>query len=133
MSLEFIDFDDLERALMRSLQDHAWRYTGIMGLLPSRRAEAPAIARSEPCKPRRGMRRHQVVSPAAAVLEKFSGDPGADDVGTDILQSGAAATVPVESGHWVFATRQQRLAEDVQLICHDRVHNLAPAMCGLCA
>lgn len=130
MALEFIDFYNLERALMRRPQHHAWRYTGIEGLLPSRRAETPAIARSEARKPRRGMRRHQVVAPATAVFEELGGDPGTDHVGTEVLRPGAAATVAVEAGQWVFAARLQRLAEDVQLFCHDRVYDFAPALSG---
>ena len=80
----------------------------------------------EPGEAELGPGRAEVVADPALVVEELGGDDRADGVAAPVLRSGAAASVPVEAGDGVGATRLQLAPEHVafghprSIACHDR-------------
>src|SRR5215475_2625024 len=88
-----------ERAFMRGAQDHARRLTGLERFLPTRRAQAPAIARLEAAEAELRHRRGKIVAGGFGEREKFGGHDDANRVAADVLAARVAAAVAKEPGH----------------------------------
>src|SRR5690349_10692113 len=115
MLAQRLERDDVERPLVRRLQDDRCGYTGLVRRKPPQRNHAPAIAGPQPRKAEFGTRRAQVVADLLLVLEELRADNRADRVAADVIRAGAAAAVPVETGQRVGAALGKRGAQHVAL------------------
>src|SRR5262245_46028382 len=97
--LEISERAMLERAFVRGAQDHARRLARREGLLPARRAQAPAVAGLEPAEAELRDRRGKIVAGGFGEREKFDGHDGTNRVAADVLLRGIAAAVAEEAGH----------------------------------
>src|SRR6185437_1035600 len=104
---------DLERALVGRGQHDRRGGAVLVRLEPVGRGHAPPVARHEPGEPELGHRRRQVVADPALVLEELGGHHRADGVAAQVLGAGRAASVPVEAGERIGATRLKLAAEHI--------------------
>ncbi len=106
-----IGVDPFEREDVGRLEDHLRGVPGLVGLLPTRGAEAPAVSRQETGEP--GARRRQVVAGLSRELEELGGHHGAHGVDAHVVGTGVAAAVPVEAGERIVAAVDQFATEHV--------------------
>jgi hypothetical protein len=118
MLAEYLERHDVERAFVRGRKYDGRRAAVHVGSEPVGRSDAPAVTRVQS---RETMHRHrgtQIVADPSLVLEELGGDDSADRVAALILGSGAAASIPEETGHRIQAARLEIPAEDIAL-AHD--------------
>lgn len=115
MKLQDLERDDFECALVGRSQDHGGGRTVLMGPQPVEGSHAPAIAGNEPREPIGGHGGAEVVADAALVLEEFRSHDGADRVSSLIVGPRTAASVAIEPGDGICATRIECLAQNVLL------------------
>ena len=88
---------------MRGFQTNRGDDAGLVGLLPTLDANAPAVAGFEAGEAVLGTRGDQVVSNLNLVLQKLFGDDRANGVFTQILRAGVALAVAVKAGERIGA------------------------------
>src|SRR5579859_3890291 len=88
-------------------------YSGLVGLQPVARGDTPAVAWHEARKVVFRDRCAEIVADHLLILEKLGAHHRADRVATDVLWTGAAATIAVEASQWLCATALERPAEDI--------------------
>lgn len=98
---------------MCRLEHDGGRLSRVERLLPTRRAEAPAVAGYESGKAVRGHRCAQVVALGAGELEEFGGHHDANTVHSGIVAAALAATVAVETRERVEAAQFELATENV--------------------
>ncbi len=113
MAQQRVAIADLGRGLMRACEEHQRRSVGIECFLPACRADAPAVARTQPDEP--FSRRRQIVPARLRELEELRRDLDANDVATDIVLVGLAAARAEPTCPRFERARLQRLAEQVAL------------------
>jgi hypothetical protein len=109
--------DHFECAGVGRGQYHGWGYSGIVGLKPTLRNHAPAIAGLQTRKAVLGHGCDQVIADAALLVEEFRGYHRAHQMDGPSW-SKAAAAIAVEAGHWLRSARLQFAAEDIVFTLH---------------
>src|ERR1700675_179258 len=98
MLLQIFQSDEIERALVRGVENDAWRAAGLERFAPSRRTQAPAVAGLQSGKTEIGYRRAQVVAARKGEFQELPGHQRANRMHAVIVASGIAATVAIETG-----------------------------------
>src|SRR5213082_2743472 len=111
--LQQIERHDLQRRLMRAHKLHLGRLAGVKGLLPARRAQAPAIAGLEAREADLRHRGREIVAGRLRENEELGIDMRADRVHAKIVGAGVAAAGAVKPGHRVRAAFCEWLAQHV--------------------
>lgn len=119
MFAERIEGDDVGGVRMGGSEYDGRCRTGFVGFLPTLRAHAPPVARTQTAEPIRGACRAQVVARLSLLGEELAGDDHAHGVVAEILRSCVAAAVSVEAGQRLGAADFQLAAEYVAIGCHD--------------
>jgi len=91
-----------ESGLVSGPQDHPGRLARLHCFLPTRRTQAPTVARLQTRKSEFGHRGRQVIAAGFGKLEERFGHDGADGMTAEILSARVAAAVPVEPRHWIY-------------------------------
>lgn len=121
MGQQLVEFDDLERTLVRGLQENGWGRAGLQGFEPAPRAQAPAIPGFQTGKVEAGRGGRQVVALCAGELQEGVVDLGTDGVQTRIVSPGPAAAIPQVTGPGFQAADAQLTAQDIaRMIGHLR-------------
>src|SRR5437879_2355925 len=105
----------VEHALVRRLEDHARRASGLPGLDPAQHVQAPAVAVLQAAEAQVGTRSDEVVALCDAELEELFGDLHAHQVRDAVLAVGRAAAVAEVAGERRIAAGAQLAAENVFL------------------
>src|SRR5215472_15638515 len=99
--------------LMRSAKHDAGRLIGFESLLPTLRAEAPAIARFQPGEADFRYRIRQVIAARFGKPQESVGHDYADGVTANVLPASVATAVPVKAGHRIDGAKFKRLAKNI--------------------
>src|SRR5262245_39260519 len=105
---------------MRRPEHHARRHPGGKRLLPTRGAQAPAIAGLQAREADLRDRRAQIVALTLAEGQELRRHFGAHHMGADILGAGLAAAAAVEAAERPDGARLQPFAKDVAILWHGR-------------
>ena len=102
-----------QSALVGCSQHHTWRSARIQRLLPTRRTQAPTVARPQPGKAEFRHWGRKIVSTRFGEFEERRGHDGADGVATRVLLPGVAAAVAVKASDRLDRTDFQRFAKHI--------------------
>jgi hypothetical protein len=108
---QVIQADPLEGSDVGRLEYHLGSLAGIEGLLPTGRAQAPLITRSEARESGLGTR--EVVADQPAEFEEIGVDPRTHHVGPEVVGPGVAASIAEEARQWLAAARLELTTENV--------------------
>src|ERR1051325_1481298 len=89
----------VQRALMGGAKHHPRRMARFKSLLPTRRAQAPAVARLQSGKAELRTRGGKVVAAGFGKFQECVGHYRANCMAADILVAGIAAAVAEKAGH----------------------------------
>jgi len=106
--------DDFQSALVRGLKNDAWSHVVLVGLLPPRGAETPAVSGLETGET---VFRHgggKVVPSEFGELKELGGHFHTNRVRTIILIIGVTTTVAEESRQRISATGLERTAQNIE-------------------
>ena len=97
------------------------RAPGFKRLFPTGDAQTPMIAVLETAKSELRNRSGEIVAHGLAKSEKIAGQHYADEVETVVIGTGVAATVAIETRHWIGATEFEVVSKNVHCEGHDHV------------
>src|SRR5437660_4670673 len=103
----------VERAFVRSAQHHVGGLARLERFLPTRRAQAPAVARLEAGKAELRHRRRKIIAAGFGKGEEIGGHDDTNRVAADVLARRVAAAVAKEARHWFYRADFEPLAEHV--------------------
>jgi hypothetical protein len=106
--------DDFQSALVRGLKNDAWSHVLLVGLLPARGAETPAVSGFETGET---VFRHgggKIVPSELGELKELGCHFHTNGVRTKILIIGVTTTVAKESRQRISATRLERTAQNIE-------------------
>src|SRR5688500_8726659 len=107
MGFKVVERDEFERELVSGLEDDFGRRIVDESLLPALGAKAPAVTWLHSGKLKFRVGGREVVADFFREREKGGRGDDADRVHSDVLGSGLAATIPVETGHGNERARNQ--------------------------
>jgi hypothetical protein len=113
--LEHVEWHDVQRSLVGRREDHVSGSAIAVGAQPVHGRDAPAITGHQAGKLIGRDWRAQVVADAPLMVEKLSGDHSADGVAAEILWSGPAAAITVETGQRVAPAGLQLASEHIAI------------------
>ena|SRR5271165_729455 len=102
-----------QSTLVGGTQNHARRLARFEGFLPTRRAQAPAVAGFEAGKAEFRHWCREVIAARFGKIEKLGRRYDANRVAADVINPGVAAAVPIKSRHRVDRAGLERFAEYV--------------------
>ncbi len=114
--LQFFKGNELERSLVRGGQNNRRGYTGIKGLHPTQRAQAPTIAGPQSRKTELGSRRAQVVARFPAERKEGIGQFRTNHVSAQILQPRLTPSGSIKPRHRSRTTGAQGPAHNISRI-----------------
>ena len=97
--LEIRERAGVQRAFVRSPQDHAGRLARLERFLPTRRTQAPTVAGPQAGKAKLWDRRRKVIAAGSGKLEELNSHDGADSMAADVFSTRIAAAVSEEPCH----------------------------------
>ena len=111
---QVVEGDDVQRPLMGGGQHHRRGHPGLQRLPPAGGHHTPAVARRETGEHVFGHGGTQIVADGLLVVQEFGGHHRAHHVPADVLRSGGAPPVPVETGDRIDAAGFQIAAQNIE-------------------
>jgi hypothetical protein len=105
--------NDLERVLMGSFKDNGACCTRLLHLQPARGADAPPIARFQPCEAMMWHGCTEVITKSLGRGKKRRIDNTTDGVNTVVVGASLAAARAIKAGHGLATADVERLAKNI--------------------
>src|SRR5215469_13344258 len=102
-----------ESGLVSGPQGHPGSLARLHCFLPTRRTQAPTVARPQAWKAEFRYRGRKVIAAGFGKLEKRFGHDGTDTVTADVLSAGVTAAVSIEPSHWVKRADFEMLSQHI--------------------